>query len=214
MARRDMRGDPSMRHAFVAVALVGTMLLAGCASLDSLTIADVPSDRRASGWSFDQEQSEKGEVNAGPLTVAAFASRVYQHSDTPQGAMAVVTVSDVPLADIKGRIREQFQQVLQDRNVQRTERRSGQMSVDGYTADYTLYDAEIQRQAATVEGFVLEHTYTCSDSGTVVGFLGLAATEIQTAFGGGQDMQTWHEVAGSNWENEFGGMSKQVKCRA
>lgn len=203
-----------MPRKLVAVVVLVMVALSGCASLDSLVVADVPEDRLANGWSLDRERSEAGEVQAGPLTVAAFTSRVYDHGSQPKGAMAIVTVSDVAFADVEGQIRQQFREVLQEQGVERTERRSGQMPVDGFTADYTLYDARVTQSGVTVDGYVLEYTYGCSASGTVVGFLGLAATEIRSAVGSSSDASTWHEIAGSDWRSEFGGMSDQVRCRA
>lgn len=203
-----------MRRALAALTLTTFIVLAGCASLDDLVVADVPDSELASGWSLDDENTGKDTVEAGPLTVAAFSKQVYEHSSAPQGVMAIVTVTDVPLANVQGRIREEFQKTLDDRDVDRTERRSGEIDVDGYTAEYTLYDAQTQQGGTNVEGFVLEYTYGCSDSGTAVGFLGFAVTEVQTGFGGGTDESTWEDVAGPNWESEIGGMAKDVKCRA
>lgn len=198
--------------AAVAVLVAAAVVLAGCVSADDLTPADIPASERPTGWTLDSERTEKGEINVGPITVAAFAKQVYNHDAQPQGVVAVVTVTDVPLADVQGRIRDEFDKTLQSQGVQRTERRSGQMQVDGQTADYTLYDAQVDQAGASVKGFVLEYTYSCGEAGNVAGFLGLAGTEVQTRFGGGSDASTWHDVAGSDWENEFGGMSKAVTC--
>lgn len=202
-----------MRKIALTVVLASAMVLAGCASLDSLTISKVPAEDRPSGWSLDEERSDEGEATAGPFTVAAFASRVYTHEEVPQGTVAVVTVSDVPLADEEGRIRDRFQQVLDERNVQRTERRSGTMTVDGFEADYTLYDATVEQDGAQGDGYVLEYTYKCDASGTVVGFLGFAVTEVQSGGFSGSNAETWEEVAGSNWQESFDGMSKDVDCK-
>lgn len=196
----------------VALLVGAAVLLAGCASADSLVVADVPPGDLASGWDLDRNRSTKQDVQAGPITVAAFATQVYDHDDRPRGLMAIVTVSDVPFADIDGRIRDQFQQRLEDEGVQRTQRRTGTVHVDGTSADYTLFDAEMDQEGARVEGLVIEYTYKCPDQSTVVGFLGLARTEVGTALGSSTDFATWEEIAGSDWRNDVGGMAERVEC--
>lgn len=202
----------SMRTA-VALALASALLLAGCADPSTFTAAVIPQEDLASGWSQDPERTGQDTVNVGPFTVAVVSKQVYEQSDMPRGVIAVVSVTDVPLAGVQDRIRTQFGETLQSQGVERTERESGQLTVDGRTADYTLYDAEMDAEGgARASGLVLEYTYTCDAEGTVVGFLGLARTEVQTAFGTSRNEQTWQEIAGSNWESEFGGMSKDIVC--
>lgn len=204
----------SSAPAVTAALLTLTVALAGCASLDDLAAARLPDGALGPGWGAEGSQTQEGEIDAGPFTVAAWRSLIYEHDDRPKGIIAVVTVTDVMFADEEGRIRDQFRQRLQDEGVDRTERRSGEMSVDGETASYTLYDADIQdqQQQADAKGFVLEYTYKCDAEDTVVGFLGIARTEVQTAVGTSTDESTWEEIAGSDWQQSFGGMSTSVRC--
>lgn len=203
-----------MRRAILALVLTASMLLAGCTSLEDLTISEIPQDAQPAGWSLDEERSDEDEASAGPITVAAFATRVYTHENVPQGTVAVVTVSDVPLADVDARIRSRFQQVMADQGVQRSELRSGTMTVDGFEAEYTLYEATIEQEDAQGDGYVLEYTYGCDPVDTVVGFLGFAITEVQSGGFGGSNDDTWEDVAGPNWqEDSFDGMSKDVDCK-
>lgn len=196
----------------VTLLLTAAVVLAGCASADTLVVATVPDGELEPGWDFQQDESTVEEVQVGPITVAAFATQVFRHEDAPRGIMAVVTVSDVPLAGVEDRIRDQFRQRLDDDGVQRTERDTGTLQVDGATTEYTLYDAQIERQGARAEGLSIEYTYSCPDESTVVGFLGIARTEIQTSFGSSTDFSSWEEVAGSDWESQIAGMATSVEC--
>lgn len=210
-------GPTALRRTAPLVAVLFlSVALAGCASLDDLNPARIPARSLEPGWSLNDDKTDSGEVKAGPLTVAVWRSLIWEHNDPPRGLIAIVTVSDVALADEEGRIRDEFANRLEEEGVTRTERRSGEMSVDGETADYTLYDAEIEtdRARTTAEGFVLEYTYKCGAEDTVVGFLAIARTEVHSAIGSSTDMSTWREVAGPDWEQSFGGMSTAVECSA
>ncbi|MGQ0534560.1 MAG: hypothetical protein ACT4PT_00615, partial [Methanobacteriota archaeon] len=77
---------------------------------------------------------------------------------------------------------------------------------------YTLYDASL----LSASGKAIDATYGCSASGTVVGFIGYAVTEISSpGLLGGRpqtDLSIWRSLVGTAPETELGGLVAAIAC--